>query len=109
MFVRRKPAHKAAGIRDAIEAAGTDLRYLPPYSPDFNPIESAFSKLKALLRAKAKRTIADLWDAAADVVTQFTPSECANHFAACAYDPILSGRALDQRSRAGMLFRPICR
>ena len=56
------PAHKAAGVRDAIEAAGATLLYLPPYSPDFNPIENAFSKLKALLRAKAERTIAALWD-----------------------------------------------
>ncbi|RWN50544.1 transposase, partial [Mesorhizobium sp.] len=51
------PAHKAAGVRDAIEAAGASLLYLPPYSPDFNPIENAFAKLKALLRAKAERTI----------------------------------------------------
>ena len=51
------PAHKAAGIREAIEAAGAKLCYLPPYSPDFNPIENAFSKLKALLRARAERTI----------------------------------------------------
>ena len=51
------PAHKAAGVRDTIEAAGARLLYLPPYSPDFNPIENAFAKLKALLRAKAERTI----------------------------------------------------
>jgi transposase len=51
------PAHKAAGVRDAIEAAGASLLYLPPYSPDFNPIENAFAKLRALLRAKAERTI----------------------------------------------------
>ena len=56
------PAHKSAGVRDAIEAAGASLLYLPPYSPDFNPIENAFAKLKALLRAKAERTIAALWD-----------------------------------------------
>ena len=48
------PAHKSAGVRDAIEAAGARLLYLPPYSPDFNPIENAFAKLKALLRAKAE-------------------------------------------------------
>lgn len=56
-------AHKGAGVRDAIEAAGAKLLYLPPYSPDFNPIENAFAKLKALLRARAERTIAALWDA----------------------------------------------
>ena len=57
------PAHKPAGVRIAIEAAGASLRYLPPYSPDFNPIEQAFAKLKALLRKTAARTIPDLWQA----------------------------------------------
>ncbi|RWM35253.1 transposase, partial [Mesorhizobium sp.] len=71
------PAHKAAGVRDAIEAAGASLLYLPPYSPDFNPIENAFAKLKALLRAKAERTIKALWDVVGAVVDLFTPAECA--------------------------------
>ena len=57
------PAHKVSGVREAIEAAGATLFYLPPYSPDFNPIEMAFSKLKALLRKAATRTIEDLWAA----------------------------------------------
>ncbi len=60
------PAHKVTGIRQAIEAAGATLFYLPPYSPDFNPIEMAFSKLKALLRKAAVRTVTDLWDVIAD-------------------------------------------
>jgi len=81
------PAHKAAGIRETIEAVGAELRYLPPYSPDFNPIENAFSKLKALLRARAERTIDALWGAVGEIVTLFSPSECANYFAACGYDP----------------------
>lgn len=81
------PAHKAAGIRDAIEAAGASLLYLPPYSPDFNPIENAFSKLKALLRAKAERTIAALWDTVGSVLDRFTPAECANYFKAAGYEP----------------------
>ncbi len=81
------PAHKAAGIRQTIEAVGAELRYLPPYSPDFNPIENAFSKLKALLRARAERKIDALWDAVGEIVTLFSPSECANYFAACGYDP----------------------
>jgi len=81
------PAHKAAGVRQAIEAAGAELRYLPPYSPDFNPIENAFAKLKSLLRAKAKRTIDALWKAAGDVIGLFEPDECANYFAACGYEP----------------------
>ena len=81
------PAHKAAGVREAIEAAGATLRYLPPYSPDFNPIENAFSKLKALLRAKAERTIDALWNAVGEIIGLFTPDECANYFIACGYDP----------------------
>jgi transposase len=81
------PAHKPAGVRNAIEAAGANLIYLPPYSPDFNPIENAFSKLKALLRAKAERTIAALWDTVGSVLDLFTPVECANYFKAAGYDP----------------------
>lgn len=81
------PAHKAAGIRAAIEAAGASLLYLPPYSPDFNPIENAFSKLKALLRAKAERTIAALWDTVGSILDRFTPAECANYFKAAGYEP----------------------
>ena len=81
------PAHKVAGVRQAIEAAGATLLYLPPYSPDFNPIEMAFSKLKALLRKAAARTITDLWQAVADALDAFTPTECQNYFAAAGYDP----------------------
>jgi transposase len=80
-------AHKAAGVRDAIERAGATLLFLPPYSPDFNPIENAFSKLKALLRAKAERTVPALWDAVGSLLDQFAPSECANDFKAAGYDP----------------------
>ena len=75
-----------SGVRQAIEAAGASLRYLPPYSPDFNPIEMAFAKLKALLRAAAARTIPDLWQAIADALRRFTPQECANYLAAAGYD-----------------------
>jgi len=81
------PAHKAAGVRDAIEAAGASLLYLPPYSPDFNPIENAFAKLKALMRARAERTISALWNAARSIVELFTPAECANYFRAAGYEP----------------------
>ncbi len=81
------PAHKAAGVRKAIEHAGATLVFLPPYSPDFNPIENAFAKLKALLRAKAKRTITALWDAVEELLNQFPPAERANYFAATGYDP----------------------
>ena len=74
------PAHKAEGVRLASEAAGCRLLYLPPYSPDFNPIEKAFAKLKAVLRGKAERTVDALWDAIGQVVTIFDPQECANYF-----------------------------
>lgn len=80
------PAHKVAGVREAIEAAGAGLLYLPPYSPDFNPIEMAFAKFKALLRKAAARTIKDLWDVVADSLNAFTPAECINYFAAAGYD-----------------------
>jgi transposase len=80
------PAHKVAGVREAIEAAGARLLYLPPYSPDFNPIEMAFAKLKAHLRKAAAQTIPDLWDAIAEALGAFTPNECVNYFAAAGYD-----------------------
>ncbi|ESR25222.1 Mobile element protein [Lutibaculum baratangense AMV1] len=80
------PAHKVAGIREAIEAAGATVRYLPPYSPDFDPIEMAFAKLKALLNGAAKRTVTELWDAVAEAIDRFTPTECRNYFAAAGYD-----------------------
>jgi transposase len=81
------PAHKAEGVRTAIEKAGASLRFLPPYSPDFNPIENAFAKLKALLRAKAERTIDALWTTVGTLVPAFTPAECANCFQAAGYEP----------------------
>ena len=80
------PAHKVTGVRQAIEAAGARLLYLPPYSPDFNPIEMAFAKLKAALRKAAARTIPELWDSIAEAIEQFRPQECVNHFAAAGYD-----------------------
>jgi transposase len=80
-------AHKVAGVRQAIEACGATLLYLPPYSPDLNPIENAFAKLKALLRKAAERTIEGLWRAIGCLLDLFTPAECANYFAAAGYDP----------------------
>jgi len=79
------PAHKVAGIRHAIEARGATLLYLPPYSPDFNPIENAFAKLKAHVRKLAARTVDTLQEAAADALRQFKPNECANFFAHAGY------------------------
>jgi transposase len=81
------PAHRAPGVRDLIEAAGAELRYLPPYSPDFNPIEMAFSKLKAFLKKAAARTLDTLWDAIADALPRLTPQDCANFFRAEGYEP----------------------
>lgn len=80
------PAHHVAGVRQAIEARGAGVLYLPPYSPDFNPIELAFAKFKALLRAAAARTIPDLWMAIAEAIERFTPEECRNYFAEAGYD-----------------------
>lgn len=80
------PAHKGAAVRRAIEATGAELRLLPPYSPDLNPIENAFAKLKALLRKAAARTVNALERAIADTIDTFTPAECANYFAAAGYD-----------------------
>ena len=81
------PAHKAGGVRAAIEAVGATLLYLPPYSPDFNPIEMAFAKLKALLRGVAARTIPALWQTIAAALDRFTPHECQNYFIAAGYEP----------------------
>jgi transposase len=81
------PAHKPVAVRAAIDRAGARLLYLPPYSPDFNPIENAFAKLKALLRKAAARTIDELWDAIRDALPAFSPAECANFFTAAGYEP----------------------
>ena len=80
------PAHKPAAVRQAIERAGAELRFLPAYSPDFNPIEMAFAKLKAFLKKHAPRTVDDLWDNIARGIDTFTHAECLNYFAAAGYD-----------------------
>ena len=73
-------AHKGEGVRAAIEAAGAHLRYLPPYSPDLNPIEQAFSKLKAHLRRHAERSVDSLWERIGALIPAFSPDECRNFF-----------------------------
>ncbi len=78
-------AHKVAGVRAAIEAAGAQLVYLPPYSPDLNPIELVFSKLKWLLRSAAIRTVDELWTWFGAVLDQFSADECPNYFLHCGY------------------------
>ena len=80
-------SHKGPAVRRAIEAAGARLLYLPPYSPDFNPIENAFAKLKALLRKAAERTVDALWTTIGRLLNAFTPTECANYFRAAGYEP----------------------
>jgi len=80
------PAHKVAGVREAIEAAGAHLLYLPPYSPDFNPIEMAFSKIKALLRKAAARTVDELQAVIAATLDAVTPAECYNYFKTAGYE-----------------------
>ena len=80
------PAHEPAGVREAIERAGATLSFLPPYSPDFNPIENAFSKLKALLRKRAERTFDALSNALGDICDLFSITECRNFFKAAGYE-----------------------
>ncbi len=78
-------SHKVVGVKEAIEAAGASIRYLPPYSPDLNPIEKLFSKLKALLRKAAKRTVESLWEEIGRIISSLSPDECSNYFGACGY------------------------
>jgi transposase len=78
-------AHKVAGVREAIEAQGAELRYLPPYSPDLNPIEQVFAKLKALLRKAAERTVDGLWNAIGKLLDLFPPAECDNYLVNAGY------------------------
>ena len=80
-------SHKGPRVREMIERAGASLLYLPPYSPDFNPIENAFAKLKALLRKAGERTLEGLWTAIGRLLDAFTPAECANYFRAAGYEP----------------------
>ncbi len=80
------PAHKPVAVRAAIEDAGAELRFLPPYSPDFNPIEMACAKLKALRKTAAARPVDARWDAIARAIDMFTTTECENYFAAAGYD-----------------------
>ncbi|MBS1038934.1 transposase [Gluconobacter cerinus] len=80
-------SHKGDRTRHLVEQSGAELRFLPPYSPDFNPIENAFAKLKAHLRKAAARTVETLWDTIGELSATFSPDECANYFSAAAYEP----------------------
>jgi transposase len=87
-------AHKVAGVRKAIQAVGASVLYLPPYSPDVNPIEQLFAKLKALLRSVAARTKAALWDAIGHALDAFPEAECQNYLTKYGYEPVLVEPAL---------------
>ena len=78
-------SHKKAGVRTAIEAVGATVLYLPPYSPDLNPIENAFSKFKWLLKSSAERTVTALWNRCGELLEKFTDTECRNYFRHCGY------------------------
>jgi transposase len=81
------PCHKVAGVAEAIRSAGCRLEYLPPYSPDLNPIENAFSKLKRALRDWAARTVEGVYEGLRRFITRFGPAECLNYFRHCGYAP----------------------
>jgi transposase len=80
------PGHTGPRVGEMIEASEASLLYLPPYSPDFNPIENAFAKPNTLLRKAAERTVDGLWHAIGRLIDLFPPEECANYFAAAGYD-----------------------
>jgi transposase len=86
--------HKAPGVREAIESAGATLRYLPPYSPDYNPIENMWSKVKGALRSIGARSIDSLHDAIAAAVGTVTPGDCAGFFRHCGYAATSNGAQL---------------
>lgn len=79
------PAHKVADVQSIVEAQGATIKYLPPYSPDLNPIENVFAKLKALLRKAAERSYEKLWQAVGQLMDQFPADECFNFFKHAGY------------------------
>ena len=85
VFMDNLRTHKIDGVREAIEAAGAKVRYLPAYSPDLNPIEQAFAKLKAALRKGAARTVKRLWRLIGKLIKTLAPRECANYFRHAGY------------------------
>jgi transposase len=78
-------SHKVAGIREVIEAQGAQILYLPPYSPDLNPIELGFSKFKSALRKAAERTVDSLWQTIGRTLDHFSPQQCRNFFKQAGY------------------------
>ena len=104
-------AHKVTGVREAIDAAGASLLHLPPYSPDLNPIEQLFAKLKALLRKVTARTKDTLWAAIGDLLEAFTPDECRNYLANCGYERVnrIRSKSLKTRPLSSPLRETQCR
>lgn len=86
------PVHKVPAVRRAIEAAGAQLLFLPPYSPDLNPIEMIFAKMKAKLRQEAHRTVEALWRALGRIASAITRTECANYLRHCGYGAVRLNR-----------------
>jgi transposase len=78
-------SHKKTGVREAIESVGAKVLYLPPYSPDFNPIEMAFSKFKWLLKSAKERTVEALWKTCGKLLDRYQETECRNYFRHCGY------------------------
>jgi transposase len=78
-------AHKVAGVREAVAVVPAQLVYLPPYSPDLNPIEQVFAKLRRMLQSAAERSITGLWRRIGQCVDYFTPHECANYLRHAGY------------------------
>src|SRR5260221_4184011 len=85
VIMDNRPTHKVCDVRETIEAAGAELRYLPPYSPDLNPIEQSFAKLKAHLRKALERTVPGLYDRIAKALELFAKTECRNYFTNSGY------------------------
>ncbi len=104
-------SHKGPAVQALIEGAGAHLLYLPPYSPDFNPIEYLFAKIKALLRREAARTIETLWAAFGRIIEIVTPTECHNMFAAAGLEqpPIRPDRWRNREGLGGSLSVRLCR
>lgn len=103
-------SHKRVAVKEKIEAVGATLRFLPPYSPEFNPIKKALSRLKAMLRQAGERTVNGLWNLIGRLVDIFQPYECVNYFRSCGYEPEWAESALiclatrwglDKRSSSG--------
>ena len=90
VILDNQQAHKVAGVREAIEAVGARVLNLPPYSPQFDPIEQNFAKLKHLLQTATARTVPDLWAAIREAFTRFTPDECRNCITAAGYEDDLA-------------------